>query len=208
MIGTCNLRARNERIETGIGRESGEKSALRGKRDNAIGGKQLDSVQEETPVVSAAQVFVDRKAQSSSRGPRGADTDWRKKNPRKVSIPRWVSPSGLHGWAPRFFFFERNLYESFMFFWRPPVCQNYTYESGCQFGDKCLVRHTEAEGQPSKMSNKSGGLDQLLQWSLCSWVVCPKITLRESLFYVHVAPHCISGTKGSIARSCSEVRIS
>ena len=69
MIGTCNLRARNERIETGIGRESGEKSALRGKRDNAIGGKQLDSVQEETPVVSAAQVFVDRKAQSSSLAP-------------------------------------------------------------------------------------------------------------------------------------------
>ena len=94
-----------------------------------------------------------------------------------------------------------------MFFWRPPVCQNYTSESGCQFGDKCLVRHTEAEGQPSKMSNNSGGLDQLLQWSLCSWVVCPKITLRESLFYVHVAPHCISGTKGSgpsrgVVRKC------
>ena len=69
MIGTCNLRARNERIETGVGRESGEKSALRGERDNAIGGKQLDSVQEETPVVSAAQVFVDRKAQSSSLAP-------------------------------------------------------------------------------------------------------------------------------------------
>ena len=39
----------------------GEKSSLRGKWQNAISGKQLDSVQEETNVASASEVIVDRK---------------------------------------------------------------------------------------------------------------------------------------------------
>ena len=39
----------------------GEKSASRGKWENAIGGKQTDSVQEETLAVSATDPIVDRK---------------------------------------------------------------------------------------------------------------------------------------------------
>ena len=39
----------------------GEKAALRGKWENAISGKQLDSVQEENPAVSATDVIVDKK---------------------------------------------------------------------------------------------------------------------------------------------------
>ena len=36
----------------------GEKSALRGKKENAISGKQLYSVQEETLAVSATEIIV------------------------------------------------------------------------------------------------------------------------------------------------------
>ena len=34
--------------------------------------------------------------------------------------------------------------------WHPPVCQNYKSESGCKFGDICLFRHSEVDGQPKK----------------------------------------------------------
>ena len=42
-------------------------------------------------------------------------------------------------------------------YWHPPVCQNYMSVSGCKFGDKCLLRQTEADGQPSRKSKNSGG---------------------------------------------------
>ena len=53
----------------------GEKSALRGKWETAISGKQLVNVQEETLVVSAPNSNRGQKAQSSSPAPKSADTD-------------------------------------------------------------------------------------------------------------------------------------
>ena len=41
-------------------------------------------------------------------------------------------------------------------FWHPPVCLNFKSALGCTYGEKCLFRHVEAEGQPSKKSKKSG----------------------------------------------------
>ena len=35
-------------------------------------------------------------------------------------------------------------------YWHPPVCQNYKSDSGCKFGDKCMIRHDETESQSSK----------------------------------------------------------
>ena len=32
-------------------------------------------------------------------------------------------------------------------YWHSPVCQNYTSESGCEVGEKCMFRHTEVESQ-------------------------------------------------------------
>ena len=41
-------------------------------------------------------------------------------------------------------------------FWHLPVCQNFRSESGCTYGDKCRLRHVEAEEKPSKKSKKGG----------------------------------------------------
>ena len=51
----------NERIETECWSRvtEGENSALIGKSENAISGKQMDSVQEETLAVSATEIIVD-----------------------------------------------------------------------------------------------------------------------------------------------------
>ena len=59
-IETRNFRARNDGIETGVSGKShkGRKSSLRGKKENAISGKQLYSVQEETLAVSATEIIV------------------------------------------------------------------------------------------------------------------------------------------------------
>ena len=40
--------------------------------------------------------------------------------------------------------------------WHPPLCLNYKSEKRCVHGDKCHVRHVEAERKPSKKSRKSG----------------------------------------------------
>ena len=41
-------------------------------------------------------------------------------------------------------------------YWHPPVCHNYKSETGCTFGNKCSVRHVEADVKPSKKSKKGG----------------------------------------------------
>ena len=64
-----------------------------------------------------------------------------------------------------------------------PVCLNCKSESGCKCGDRCLFRRTEADGQPSKESKKSGGngsvasLKENIQTGCVSQCV-----LRKSLF--------------------------
>ena len=91
----------------------GKKSALRGKWQNAISGKQLDTVQEETPAVSASEVIVDRKAQSSSPAPKGqTQTDGRK--PSKGVGPRRGSPSGSKGQKARNIVLQRKVHEFFV----------------------------------------------------------------------------------------------
>ena len=61
MIRTGNFKARNERIETDVFVKKGEKSALRGKSDNAISGEQLYGVQQETLAVSVTKEHLDEK---------------------------------------------------------------------------------------------------------------------------------------------------
>ena len=37
------------------------------------------------------------------------------------------------------------------------MCQKYKSESGCKFGEKYELRHTEVESQPNKKPKKTGG---------------------------------------------------
>ena len=41
-------------------------------------------------------------------------------------------------------------------YWHPPVCQNYKFETGCTYGNKCYFRHVEADETPNKKSKKGG----------------------------------------------------
>ena len=59
-IRTRNLQARNERIETGVSFkiQKGKMSALQGTQENAISGKQKDSVQREMHAASATVAVI------------------------------------------------------------------------------------------------------------------------------------------------------
>ena len=78
-IRTRNFKAQNERIVTGVLVKSHRKtSALRGNCE-AISGGQLDTVQEETLVVSSTDPIVDRKhSRALLFEKRGTQTDGRK----------------------------------------------------------------------------------------------------------------------------------
>ena len=81
MIGTRNFQAQNGRIETGVVVKShkGRKSALREKKqENAVSGRQLDSVRKETLAVSTTGSLVGNKTIILFYF-ESADTDWRKK---------------------------------------------------------------------------------------------------------------------------------
>ena len=66
-------------------------------------------------------------------------------------------------------------------FWHPHVCRNYKSEKGCVHGDKCHVRHGEAERKPNKKSKKGGAkgsvaiLKESIQWSCASQDSYPRI---------------------------------
>ena len=102
--------------------------------------------------------------------------------------------------------------------WHPPVCLNYMSEKRCVHGDKCHVRHVEAERMPGKKSMKMVQTDHLLCWkSLYNWVVYLKLLIRENSTWTkkigikavqeHLAQNKEkkSGKKGSIARDHPKV---
>ena len=133
--------------------QKGNLSALKGNQKNAVGGKQKDSVQEEThEAPSHGNNQRGRSGQSSSPAPR-SQTQNDGRRPSKGNAPRRSSPSGKKGQSPCKNYLEGNCTNPSF----PPVCQNYKTDSGCKFGDKCLFGHTEADSQPSKKSKKSGG---------------------------------------------------
>ena len=70
-----------------------------------------------------------------------------------------------------------------MFFWHPPVCQNYTSETRCKFGNKCHFRHVEADEKPSRESKKVGakGSVALLKDSFQLGCVCQDPHPRKSI---------------------------
>ena len=117
-------------------------SALTGKWENAIIGKQLDSVQEKTLAVSATEVIVDKKAQSF-RGPK-AQIQIDGRTPSNGVGSRGESPFRRKGQKGCTNFLKGTCTNLSCNHWHPCVRQNYTSVSGCKFGDQCLFRHTEA----------------------------------------------------------------
>ena len=90
-----------------------------------------------------------QKAQSSSPAPKTqTQTDGRKA--LKMFGTMRQSFSGRKGQKACKHFFKGKCTDPSCDYCHPPVCQNYKSVSGCKFGDQCLFRHTEADGQPTK----------------------------------------------------------
>ena len=164
-----------------------------------------------------------KEAQSSSPAPIARiQTDGRK--PSTGFGLRGESPSRLKGLKAYKNYIKGKCADPSCDYWHPPVCQNYKSVSGSKFGDKCLFRHTVADGQHSKKSKKScgkGSVALLKESKLleCGSQDCPQkvyslrswkngIESRHHILQGHVAPHQISGEKRSIARSHAKVRTS
>ena len=102
-----------------------------------------------------------QKAQSPSPAPK-AKTRFDGRKPSKGVGPRGKSPSGRKGQrACTNFLKGTTCTNSSCNYWHPPEGQIDISVSGCKFGDQCLFRHTEADGEPSKKPKKSGGKEQL-----------------------------------------------
>ena len=142
-------------------------------KENAINGKQKDSVREETSAVSSTtrisvqnrhqkplhplnhqhtEVEVCRgNAPSDAEASLGSPTDSRAKTPWKVLALNYFVTIGI----------------------LPNV--SFMSESGCKFGDMCSFAKRQVEGQPSKKLEKRW-------WSKCSGNIekCTTVGLRSS----------------------------
>ena len=130
-----------------------ETSARKEQWENAFNGRRMDSVQEETLVVSLTEKPRETDAI--------ADADliqvkehihplllWRRR-PRltegslmRMAVQEEQSPSGLKGRRPCKDFLKGKCAEPSCDLWHPPVCLNRKSESGCKYGDRCHFRHT------------------------------------------------------------------
>ena len=140
MFRTRNFKVRNERIETGVlVKTQGRMSALRGKLENAINGKQKDSVQKEMLAVSATTT-----AQSSSLAPRS----------QTQNDGSMLS----NGETSKTVVFQKETVRI-----RRVMIGILSYVKvtksalGCKSCDKFVFRHTEVDSQPSKKQKKSCG---------------------------------------------------
>ena len=158
-------------------------SALKGEWENGISGKQMDSVQEDSCTFSHGNSRGNKHNRPlllQGHRLRLTEEDLRqeKSQGERVLLERKVEKhtSSCKG----------NCTNPLCNFWHPPVRQNYKSETGCNIGDKCLVRHTEADRHHSKKkSKKSGGkIGRLTEGAKNIWVVCPKrLSHWRSLFY-------------------------
>ena len=156
MISTRNFKARNERIETGVLVKSHEERNVSVEREKSGRMLSLESnwtVFEREPCSFNHGSYPDQGAQSPSSNSRTPiQTDGQK--PKINDSPRGASPSGLKRRKPCKDFLKGKCTEPSCDLWHPPVCMNYQSESGCNYGDRCHFRETEAGGQPSKSQNK------------------------------------------------------
>ena len=162
--------------------------------------------------------------QTSSPAPKAkAQTD--EKLPSESSGYR-ENPSGTRGRFPCRDFLKGKCTNSSCNCWHPPVCNNYKSEAGCAYGSKCRFSHVEADGQPSKKSEKSGckGSVALLKEFIPLGCVSRDSHPRKSMLWKRLTIGCNThrqilhghtaplqkkkGKKVSIAGRHSEVRAS
>ena len=175
-------------VDGSIGQESQREKIQRWKESGRMffRGKRLDSVREETLVVS-----LTRKPRETNASTDPDPIPVKEHNhllllgKRRPGLTegsffincflRGEGPSGLKG--------RRQCKDFLRDYDTLPVCIIYKSESGCKCGDSCLFRHTEADGQPSNKSKKGGGKDHWPYWKrILNLVVRPMIAFRKSLF--------------------------
>ena len=129
LIRTRNFRARSERIETGVVVKShkGRMSAWKGERGDSCsfshGNNRGQQQAQSSSPAPKAQTQIDGRRPSQGNGSQGRES-YRKQRSKSVQ------KSYLKG----------NCTNPSCYYWHPPVCQNCKSESGCTFGDKCLLR--------------------------------------------------------------------
>ena len=146
-------------------------SAWKGVWENVISGKQVDSVQRGDSCSLSHGSNRGQRAQSSSPA-RKAQTQVNGRKPSQGFGPRGESPSGRKGEKACKVTSKEIAQMASCDHRHPPVCQNYKSESGCKFSDTCLFSHTEADGQPSKKSKKSGGKGSVALLKECKQLGC------------------------------------
>ena len=150
---TRNFRVRSDVVERGSVTKSQKerKLALRGKFESVFSGRHMDSVPKEThvvPVMTSKTLETEDKVRGEKDDRhllhptrRQNRLTARDKHPHRDQAvnrkTRWIRvkiPCRLR-------------------FCQNPSCKS---EKGCVHGDKCHVRHVEAEGKPSEKSKKGG----------------------------------------------------
>ena len=109
-------------------------------------GMKILRLEHRSRVMKGRKVSVERKVGECFRTP--TQTDGRKPH-RNDSLSRARIERQKH-------FLQGKCMESSCDLWHPPVCLKYKCESRCKCGDRCHFKYTEAHGQPSKKSKKSG----------------------------------------------------
>ena len=140
--------------------------------ENAINGKQKDSVREETSVVSGTTEMSVQNRHPKPIHPlrhtqRGRIAS-RKKNLRSRS------PSGKTNRQPCNNFLKGTCTELPCDYWHPPECQIYKSESGCKLGTECSFLCWKVEEQPDK-----SGVAVLKMYD--SWVAYFRTQSRRNL---------------------------
>ena len=69
--------------------------------------------------------------------------------------------------------------------WHPPICLNYISEKRCVHGDKCNVRHVEAEKKPGKKLRKSGAIRSIAMLKESIQLGCVSQASYPRKFYVN-----------------------
>ena len=118
-------------------------------KENAINGKQMDSVREETSVVS-----VTMKISVQKNAPLPEPPTQRGRSASREKNLRGQSPSGKFARQPCRDYLKGICTKSPCDYWHLPECQFFKSESGCKFGDKCSFAHRQVEGQPGRKPNK------------------------------------------------------
>ena len=146
MIWTRNFKVRNARVETGvlIKTQDGQMSALKGKHEIVMKGKQRNSV--DACSFRHDDSKCGKKTQSSSLTPRPqTQSDLRKEVLPEAAAHLERDFENRADITSKETVLLRHVIIGIL-----PYVKNFKIDSGCKFGEKCELRHTEVDSQPRK----------------------------------------------------------